>query len=176
MHTDIPQIRLHKLQLLRIQPTKGWVSLRLHELWDYRELFYFLVWRDIKVRYKQTALGMAWAIVQPIFTVVIFSVFFGRLAKIPSDGIPDPLFSFAALVPWTFFSYGLNQSSNSLVGSANLITKVYFPRLAVPMASIVAGTVDFLLAFVVLVAMMLYYRVPPTTNIVFLPLFFLLTV
>jgi lipopolysaccharide transport system permease protein len=176
MHTDIPQIRLHKLQLLRIQPTKGWVSLRLHELWDYRELFYFLVWRDIKVRYKQTALGMAWAIVQPIFTVVIFSVFFGRLAKIPSDGIPYPLFSFAALVPWTFFSYGLNQSSNSLVGSANLITKVYFPRLAVPMASIVAGTVDFLLAFVVLVAMMLYYRVPPTPNIMFLPLFFLLTV
>ena len=176
MQTDISQIKLDKVQFLRIQPTKGWVSLRLRELWDYRELFYFLVWRDIKVRYKQTALGMTWAIVQPIFTVVIFSVFFGRLAKIPSDGIPYPLFSFAALVPWTFFSYGLNQSSNSLVGSANLITKVYFPRLAVPIASVVAGTVDFLLAFVVLIAMMVYYRVPPTTNIVFLPLFFLLTV
>lgn len=176
MQTDIADIKLHKVQFLRIQPTKGWVSLRLRELWDYRELFYFLVWRDIKVRYKQTALGMAWAIMQPIFTVVIFSVFFGRLAKIPSDGIPYPLFSFTALVPWTFFSYGLNQSSNSLVGSANLITKVYFPRLAVPIASIVAGTVDFLLAFVVLIAMMLYYRVPPTTNIMFLPLFFLLTV
>jgi lipopolysaccharide transport system permease protein len=176
MPTDISHIKLDKVQFLRIQPTKGWVSLRLRELWDYRELFYFLVWRDIKVRYKQTALGMAWAIVQPIFTVVIFSIFFGRLAKIPSDGIPYPLFSFAALVPWTFFSYGLNQSSNSLVGSANLITKVYFPRLAVPIASIVAGTVDFLLAFVVLIAMMVYYRVPPTTNIMFLPLFFLLTV
>jgi lipopolysaccharide transport system permease protein len=176
MQTDISHIKLDKVQFLRIQPTKGWVSLRLRELWDYRELFYFLVWRDIKVRYKQTALGMAWAIVQPIFTVVIFSVFFGRLAKIPSDGIPYPLFSFAALVPWTFFSYGLNQSSNSLVGSANLITKVYFPRLAVPIASIVAGTVDFLLAFVVLIAMMVYYRVPPTTNIMFLPLFFLLAV
>jgi lipopolysaccharide transport system permease protein len=176
MQTDISHIKLDKVQFLRIQPTKGWVSLRLSELWDYRELFYFLVWRDIKVRYKQTALGITWAIMQPIFTVVIFSVFFGRLAKIPSDGIPYPLFSFTALVPWTFFSYGLNQSSNSLVGSANLITKVYFPRLAVPIASIVAGTVDFLLAFVVLIAMMVYYRVPPTRNIMFLPLFFLLTV
>lgn len=174
--TDVSSIKLHKVQFLRIQPTKGWVSLKFHELWDYRELFYFLVWRDIKVRYKQTALGMAWAIIQPIFTVIIFSVFFGRLAKIPSDGIPYPLFSFAALVPWTFFSYGLNQSSNSLVGSANLITKVYFPRLAVPIASIVAGTVDLLLAFVVLMGMMLYYRVLPTANIMFLPLFFLLTV
>ncbi len=176
MQTDISHIKLHKVQFLRIQPTKGWVSLKLSELWDYRELFYFLVWRDIKVRYKQTALGMAWAIIQPIFTVVIFSVFFGRLAKIPSDGIPYPLFSFAALVPWTFFSYGLNQSSNSLVGSANLITKVYFPRLAVPIASIVAGTVDFLLAFAVLIVMMVYYHRAPTINILFLPLFFLLTV
>jgi lipopolysaccharide transport system permease protein len=147
----------------------------LRELWDYRELFYFLVWRDVKVRYKQTALGAAWAIIQPLFTVLIFSLFFGRLAKMPSDGIPYPLFSFTALVPWTFFSYGLNQSSNSLVGSANLITKVYFPRLAMPISSVVAGTVDFLLAFFVLLVMMLHYRVSPTRNIVFLPLFFLLT-
>src|ERR1700724_1672962 len=138
--------------VLVLRPSSGFLKLNLRDLWEYRELLGFLVWRDIKVRYKQTALGMAWAIVQPIFTVVIFSVFFGRLAKVPSDGIPYPLFSIAALVPWTFFSYGLNQSSNSLVGSANLITKVYFPRLAVPIASIVAGTVDFLLAFVVLIA------------------------
>src|ERR1035437_6420887 len=163
------------VQTLRIQATKGWGSIKFRELWNYRELFYFLVWRDIKVRYKQTALGAAWAIIQPLFTVLIFSIFFGRLAKMPSDGIPYPLFSFTALVPWTFFSYGLNQSSNSLVGSANLITKVYFPRLAMPISSVVAGTVDFLLAFIVLLVMMLHYRVFPTRNIVFLPLFFLLT-
>src|SRR6266496_2620074 len=117
------------LPTLRIAPSKGWVSLKLHELWEYRELLYFLIWRDIKVRYKQTALGAAWAIIQPFFTMVVFSLFFGRLAKVPSDGIPYPIFSFAALVPWTFFANGLTQSSNSLVGSANLITKVYFPRL-----------------------------------------------
>jgi lipopolysaccharide transport system permease protein len=158
----------------RIEHSEGWVSLKLRELWDYRELFYFLVWRDVKVRYKQTALGAAWAVIQPLFTMLIFSLFFGRLAKMPSDGIPYPLFSFAALVPWTFFAYGLNQSSNSLVGSANLITKVYFPRLTVPISSVVSGTVDFLLAFAMLAAMMVYYRVMPTRHIVALPLFFLL--
>jgi lipopolysaccharide transport system permease protein len=161
---------------MRIQASKGWVSLKYRELWEYRELFYFLVWRDIKVRYKQTALGAAWAVIQPLFTVVIFSVFFGRLAKIPSDGIPYPLFSFTALVPWTFFAYGLNQSSNSLVGSANLITKVYFPRLTVPISSVVAGTVDFLFVLAVLFLLMMHYHVSPTRNIVFLPAFFLLTV
>src|SRR3984957_8011119 len=160
---------------MRIQPSKGWISLKLRDLWDYRELFYFLVWRDVKVRYKQTALGAAWAIIQPLFTVLIFSLFFGRLAKVPSDGIPYPLFSFTALVPWTFFSYGLNQSSNSLVGSANLITKVYFPRLTVPISSVVAGAVDFLFALAVLFLMMLHYRVSPTRNVVFLPIFFALT-
>jgi lipopolysaccharide transport system permease protein len=162
-------------QVLRIQATDGWVSLRLGELWNCRELFYFLVWRDIAVRYKQTALGASWAIIQPLFTVAIFSIFFGRLAKIPSDGIPYPMFAFTALVPWTFFSYGLNQSSNSLVGSANLITKVYFPRLIVPIASVIAGTVDFLLAFGVLLLMMAYYHMVPTRNIIFLPAFFFLT-
>jgi lipopolysaccharide transport system permease protein len=160
---------------MRIEPSKGWISLKLRDLWDYRELFYFLVWRDVKVRYKQTALGAVWAIIQPLFTVVIFSLFFGRLAKVPSDGIPYPLFSFTALVPWTFFSYGLNQSSNSLVGSSNLITKVYFPRLTVPISSVMAGMVDFMLAFVVLLLMMWYYHVSPTRNIVYLPIFFLLT-
>src|ERR1700676_1358658 len=172
---EVPPAKPRIPQVLRIQANKGWVSLKLGELWDYRELFYFLVWRDVKVRYKQTVLGTAWAIIQPLFTVLIFSIFFGRLAKMPSDGIPYPLFSFTALVPWTFFAYGLNQSSNSLVGSANLITKVYFPRLAVPISSVVAGGVDFLLALGVLFLMMFHYRVSPAPNIFFLPLFFLLT-
>lgn len=162
------------LPTLRIQPSHGWVSLKLNELWEYRELLYFLIWRDIKVRYKQTALGAAWAIIQPFFTMVVFSLFFGRLAKVPSDGIPYPIFSFAALVPWTFFANGLGQSSNSLVGSANLITKVYFPRLTIPIASVLSGVVDFALAFVVLLAMMLYYGIVPTLNVLWLPLFLLL--
>ena len=159
---------------LRIAPSKGWVSLKLKELWEYRELLYFLTWRDLKVRYKQTALGAAWAIIQPFFTMVVFSLFFGKLAKVPSDGVPYPIFSFAALVPWTFFANGLTQSSNSLVGSANLITKVYFPRLTIPIASVLSGIVDFVLAFVVLLVMMLYYGIVPTVNVLWLPLFLLL--
>jgi lipopolysaccharide transport system permease protein len=162
------------LPTLRIAPSTGWVSLKLNELWEYRELLYFLIWRDIKVRYKQTALGATWAIIQPFFTMVVFSLFFGRLAKVPSDGIPYPIFSFAALVPWTFFASGLAQSSNSLVGSANLITKVYFPRLTIPIASVLSGIVDFALAFVVLLGMMLYYRMAPTLNVLWLPLFLML--
>ena len=160
--------------VIRIEPSRGWVSLKLHELWEYRELLYFLTWRDIKVRYKQTVLGAAWAIIQPCFTMVVFSLFFGRLAGIPSDGVPYPIFSFAALVPWTFFANGLNQSSNSLVSSASLITKVYFPRLAVPIATVFSGVVDFALAFFVLLGMMLYYGVIPTVNALWIPLFFLL--
>jgi lipopolysaccharide transport system permease protein len=159
---------------LLIAPSTGWVSLKLHELWEYRELLYFLVWRDIKVRYKQTMLGVAWAIIQPFLTMVVFSVFFGRLAKIPSDGVPYPIFSYAALVPWTFFAHGLTQASNSLVGSANLIKKIYFPRLAVPIASVTAGIVDFTLAFVVLIGMMLYYGIVPTINLIWTPLLLLL--
>ncbi len=136
-----------------IKPSRGWVPLRLRDLWEYRELLYFLTWRDIKVRYKQTALGALWAIIQPFFTMVVFSLFFGRLAKVPSDGIPYPLFAFAALVPWTFFANGLSQSSNSLVGSADLITKVYFPRLIIPVSSILSGLIDFAIAFVVFIGM-----------------------
>jgi lipopolysaccharide transport system permease protein len=157
------------IPLILIKPTKGWVSLKLDELWEYRELFYFLTWRDIKVRYKQTVLGAAWAIIQPFFTMVVFSLFFGKLAKIPSDGIPYPLFSYAALVPWTFFANGLNQSSNSLVGSANLITKVYFPRMVIPISSIFSGALDFVLAFIVLLGMMAFYGTFPTANIFWLP-------
>jgi lipopolysaccharide transport system permease protein len=163
------------LPVLRIKPSSGWVSLRLRELWEYRELLYFLIWRDVKVRYKQTALGAAWAIIQPFLTMVVFSLFFGKLGKMASDGIPYPIFSFAALVPWTFFANGLTQASTSLVGSANLIKKVYFPRLAVPIAAVLSGIVDFGLSFLVLLAMMLYYRVVPTKNIVWLPVFLLLT-
>jgi lipopolysaccharide transport system permease protein len=146
----------------------------LRDLWEYRELLYFLTWRDIKVRYKQTALGASWAIIQPFFTMVVFSLFFGRLAKIPSDGIPYPLFAFAALVPWTFFANGLSQSSNSLVGSAELITKVYFPRLIIPVASILSGLIDFVIAFAVFFLMALYYGIYPTLSVILLPLFLLL--
>jgi len=146
----------------------------LQELWAYRELLYFLIWRDIKVRYKQTALGAAWAIIQPLFTMVVFSLFFGRLAKVPSDGIPYPVFSFAALVPWTFFANGLSQSANSLVTSQNLIKKVYFPRLTIPIASVLSGLVDFVLAFAMLLALMLYYGIVPTVDVVWLPAFLLL--
>ncbi|MCB0161125.1 MAG: ABC transporter permease, partial [Caldilineaceae bacterium] len=159
---------------IRIEPTQGWVALQLRELWRYRELLYFLTWRDIKVRYKQTVLGAAWAVIQPFMTMVVFSLFFGRLAQIPSDGIPYPIFSYAALVPWTFFANGLSQSSNSLVGSANLIKKVYFPRLAVPIATILSGVIDFVLAFLVLLVMMVFYGIVPTANVVWLPFFLLL--
>ena len=158
-------------QVVVIRPSKGWVSLNLRSLWEYRELLYFLTWRDIKVRYKQTALGAAWAILQPMATMLIFSLFFGRLVKVPSDGIPYPIFAFAALVPWTFFANGLNQSSNSLIASANLLKKVYFPRLAIPIATVLAGVVDFILAFVVLLLLIAYYRITPTINIVWTPLF-----
>ncbi len=158
----------------RIRPSRGWVSLKLRDLWEYRELLYFLVWRDVKVRYKQTALGATWAIIQPFMTMVVFSIFFGRLANIPSDGIPYPIFSFAALVPWTFFANGLANASNSLVGSANLLKKVYFPRLVIPLAAVAAGIVDFVLAFVVLVGMMFFYGIVPTWNVIWLPFFVLL--
>ena len=157
-----------------VKPSKGWISLNLDELWEYRELLYFLTWRNIKVRYKQTVLGAAWAIIQPFFTMVVFSLFFGKLAKVPSDGIPYPIFAYAALVPWMFFANGLNQSSDSLVGSADLIKKVYFPRLIVPISSVISGVIDFVLAFVVLVGMMLFYGIYPTANTIWLPFLLLL--
>jgi lipopolysaccharide transport system permease protein len=157
-----------------VKPSKGWISLKLDELWEYRELLYFLIWRDVKVRYKQTVLGAAWAIIQPFFTMVVFSLFFGKLAKMPSDGMPYPIFAYAALVPWMFFASGLNNSSNSLVGSASLIKKVYFPRLLVPISSIIPGLIDFFLAFAVLLGMMFFYRIWPTVNIIWLPFLLLL--
>jgi lipopolysaccharide transport system permease protein len=157
-----------------IRPSRGWSPLDLKELWRYRELVYFLTWRDVKVRYKQTALGAAWAVIQPVFTMVVFSLFFGRLAGVPSDGLPYPIFSFAALVPWTFFSNGVTQSANSMVSNQNLVRRVYFPRLAIPLATILAGLVDFAIAFVVLIGMMVYYGTPLTAQVVWiLPLLLL---
>ncbi len=152
-----------------LRPSRGWATLDLGELWEYRELLLFLVWRDIKVRYKQTLLGASWAILQPLFTMVVFSIFFGRLAKIPSDGVPYPLFSFAALVPWTFFATGLLQAGKSVVNDQNLIKKVYFPRLAIPLASVSAGLVDLGLALLVLLGMMAFFGVFPSANAVWLP-------
>jgi lipopolysaccharide transport system permease protein len=160
--------------VVRVEASRGWTSLRLREIWEYRELLYFLVWRDVSVRYKQTVLGIAWAIIQPISTMVVFSVFFGKLARIPSDGIPYPVFSYAALVPWTFFATALAQSSTSLVRDANLLTKVYFPRLVMPIASVLVGTVDFALAFTVLLGMMFAFGTFPSINVLWLPLLLLL--
>jgi homopolymeric O-antigen transport system permease protein len=170
----VPQSHDGDLPYLRIQPARGWASLNLAELWEYRELLYFLVWRDIKIRYKQTALGAAWAIIQPFFTMVVFSLFFGRLAGVPSDGVPYPLFSYAALVPWSFFATGLTQAANSMISSRELLEKVYFPRLMIPIGSVLAAAVDFVLAFLVLLAMMPVYGTIPTAHIVWLPFFVLL--
>jgi len=163
-----------KTKSLIIRPSKGWKSVNLKELWEYRELLYFMVWRDIKVRYKQTVLGAAWAIIQPFFTMIVFSLFFGKLARIPSDDVPYPIFSFTALVPWTFFANGLTQSSNSLVGNDSLIKKVYFPRLIIPISSVLSGLLDFVIAFIVLLGMMAYFNIVPTWNVVWLPLLLLL--
>jgi lipopolysaccharide transport system permease protein len=147
-----------------ITPPAGWSAVNLRELWEYRELLYFLVWRDIKVRYKQTSLGVAWAVLQPLLTMVVFSLFFGRLAGVPSDGLPYPVFSLAALVPWTFFSYGVTQSASSVVADQQLVTKVYFPRLLIPLATVLSGAVDFALAFMLLMLTMLYYDIAPTLD------------
>lgn len=165
-----------ELPQISIKPSSGFVPIKFKELWAYRELFFFLVWRDVKVRYKQTFLGAAWAIIQPVMTMVVFSIFFGKLGKIPSDGVPYPIFSFAALVPWVLFSNGLTQATGSLVGSSNLIKKVYFPRLIIPVASVLSGVVDFLLAFGVLLVLMLYFGIFPTVNILWLPVFLIMTV
>ncbi|NIM96085.1 MAG: ABC transporter permease [Anaerolineales bacterium] len=159
-----------------IKPTRGWRGVDFVELWRYRELLYFLVWRDLKVRYKQTLLGAAWAILQPLIAVAIFSVFFGLWAGLPTEGIPGPLFYFAGILPWQLFQGGVNKAGISLVASRNLITKVYFPRLAVPTAPVFANLVDFALAFLVLIVLLIIYGVAPTTAILALPLFLLLDI
>jgi lipopolysaccharide transport system permease protein len=158
-----------------IRPSRGWVALNLRDLWTYRELIYFLIWRDVKVRYKQAALGVAWAVIQPVMTMVVFSIIFGKLLGVSSEpGIPYPVFSYVALLPWHLFANALQKSGISLVGNANLITKIYFPRLVIPISSVVSGLVDFALAFLVLLGLMLYYRVPLTWNAIWLPLLVLL--
>jgi homopolymeric O-antigen transport system permease protein len=157
--------------VVAIRPSRRWVPVRLGDLWAYRELLYFLVWRDVKVRYKQTVLGASWAIIQPFFTMVVFSVIFGHFGRIPSDGVAYPVFAFCGLLPWQLFAHALAQSGNSLVASQGLITKVYFPRLVIPLAAMLGGLVDFAVAFVVLIAMMAYYGTLPTLAIAALPLF-----
>ena len=156
-----------------LKPEHRWFALDLSDLWHYRELLYFLTWRDVKVRYKQTVLGAAWAVLQPLLTMVVFSIIFGKLAKLPSAGIPYPIFTYTALLPWQLFAFALTNSSNSLVGSQNLISKVYFPRLVIPIASVLPGLVDFAIAFVVLLGMMFYYHISITVRILILPVFIL---
>jgi lipopolysaccharide transport system permease protein len=160
-------------QILRIEPVSRWSS-PLSELWAYRELVGFLIWRDLKVRYKQTVLGVAWAVIQPVMTMVLFSVVFGQVAKLPSDGIPYPLFTFAALLPWQLFAGGITGASNSLIGSSGLLTKVYFPRLVIPVAAVTGALVDFAIAFGILLALMVWYGVAPPAAVLLLPLFVLL--
>jgi lipopolysaccharide transport system permease protein len=154
-----------------VEPRRGLFNLDLQAVWQYRELLYFLAWREIKVRYKQTLIGAAWVILQPLMTIAIFTLIFGKFAKIPSDGVPYPVFAYAALLPWTFFSEAVTRSSGSVVGDANLIRKVYFPRLIIPMASVLTPVLDFFLSFLLLLAMMIWYGITPTRGALFLPLF-----
>jgi lipopolysaccharide transport system permease protein len=164
------------LPVTEIRPSKRYVSVNLKEIWHYRELLYFLAWRDVKVRYKQTGLGIAWAVLQPLLSMIVFSIFFGRLAKMPSDGIPYPVFVYCGLLPWQLFALALTESSNSVISNERLITKIYFPRLIIPAAAILPGLVDFGVAFVLVAIMMWYYRIVPTLAMLAVPLFVLLAV
>jgi lipopolysaccharide transport system permease protein len=174
MIDTLPQESEWKDLTVLIQPSKGLFHLDLNAIWSYRELLYFLIWRDVKIRYKQTVIGAGWAILQPLMTMVIFSVVFGGFAKIPSDDLPYPIFAYAALLPWTFFAQAIGRSGISLVGSANLISKIYFPRLIIPLSSAVAPLVDLAFAFVILLGMMAWFGVAPTWGVLALPLFLLL--
>ena len=158
-----------------INPSQGWVFPQVRDVWAYRELLYFLVWRDLKVRYKQTVLGVLWAIIQPFFLMIIFSIFFGKLARIPSEGIPYPIFAYAALLPWSYFAKSLNACTESVVGNSHLITKVFFPRLIIPISSVMSGLVDLAISFGILLALMFYYQIVPTSMALLLPLFVLMT-
>ena len=165
-----------QLPVFRIEPTARGVRVDFRELWAYRELLYFFVWRDVKVRYKQTVIGAAWAIIQPVMTMVVFSIFFGGLAKIPSDGLPYPIFFYSALLPWNYFAQALTSTTNSMVENQRLITKVYFPRLILPLAAVTTGLVDFAVAFSVLIGMFVWYGIMPTPAVLLLPLLLMLTV
>jgi lipopolysaccharide transport system permease protein len=161
---------------LRIAPPGGWFDLNLMELWHSRELLYFFVWKDIKIRYKQTAIGAAWAILQPLLTMLIFTLFFGRLAKMPSEGLPYPLFYLCALLPWLYFASSLQNATNVVVEQQRVITKVYFPRLVLPLSAVTSPLLDFGIGFLILVSMLIYYGVRPTPALLFLPLFLVLGV
>ncbi len=174
MTTDALELKKQPNTVI-IKPSKGWVGLNLKDLWVYRELVYFLTWRDIKVRYKQSVLGILWAILKPFMTMVVFTIFFGNLAKIPSDGVPYPIFSYTAILPWELFASALVVASRSMVGSGNMISKIYFPRMIVPLSSVMSSVVDFFIGFVILIGMMLFYHITPTINILWLPLLILLT-
>lgn len=164
------------LPLLRIAPPRGWLELNLPEVWEYRELLYFFVWRDLKIRYKQTAIGAAWAVLQPFLTMVVFSLFFGALARIPSHGLPYPIFYYSALLPWMYFAGALQNATSTVVEQQRVITKVYFPRLVLPLAAVLSGLVDLAIGFVVFLGMMLYYGMTPQATILLLPGFLLLGV
>jgi homopolymeric O-antigen transport system permease protein len=161
---------------VRIEPPSGWFDLRLREVWEYRELLYFFVWRDVKVRYKQTLVGVAWVILQPLLTMAVFTIFFGKLAKLPSQGLPYPVFYFAALVPWVYFSYSLQSATNVVVENQRVITKVYFPRLVLPFSAVLSGLVDFAIGFLVLVGVTLAFGIHPGLAALWLPVFLLLAV
>src|SRR5258707_6813281 len=169
-------VKPHEPAVVRIEARRRWLALDLPELWAYRELLYFFVWRDIKVRYKQTAIGAAWAVLQPVMTMLVFSLFVGRLAKIPSQGLPYPVFYYCALLPWMYFSTAMQGATNIVVDQQRVITKIYFPRVVLPIAAVLSGLLDFAISFVVFLAMMVYYRIVPTTAIIWLPGFTLLAI
>lgn len=172
--TQIQREVRNNIPVVRIRPSYGWVSPKLHELWAYRDLLYFLIWRDVKVRYKQTAIGVIWAILQPLVTMIIFTVVFRRFANVPSDGLPYSVFAYTALLPWNLFAGALTRSSTSVVGEAHLISKVYFPRLIVPLSATVVGLIDFAVAFVILLVMMTWFGIFPSWAVLTLPLFLML--
>ncbi|MGA2075424.1 MAG: ABC transporter permease [Terriglobia bacterium] len=176
MNTLNASVPLAEIPVIDITPPRGWLELNLRELWQFRELAYFFVWRDIKVRYKQTAIGAAWAILQPLMTMLVFTLFFGRLAKIPSGGVPYPIFYLAALLPWTYFAGALQNATNSVVEQQRVITKVYFPRLVLPISAVVSGLLDFGFGFVIFLVMMLFYRTAPGRAFFLFPVFLLLAV
>src|SRR5271165_2517723 len=176
MATLVSQEMQAPVRPVRIEPAQGWLDLQLADVWAYRELLYFFVWRDIKVRYKQTAIGAAWAVLQPLLTMLVFSLFFGRLAHIPSDGLPYPIFYYCALLPWMYYAAALQNATNTIVDNQRLITKVYFPRLILPLSSVLSGMVDFGISFLMFVVMMIFYGIRPTAAALWIPAFLLLAV
>jgi homopolymeric O-antigen transport system permease protein len=176
-HTPVSPVgQQYDVPVVRITARRGWLALDLPELWAYRELVYFFVWRDIKVRYKQTVIGAAWAILQPVLTMIVFSLFFGKLAKIPSGGLPYPIFYYCALLPWMYFSTAMQGATSIVVDNQRVITKIYFPRVVLPIASVLPGLLDFAISFGVFLIMMVYYRIVPTASVIWLPVFLLLAV